>query len=66
MREIGIILAFFLLVALLTSCVTETKREYYETGQLKSEYQYDGFVQWSSGNNKQLPLSNLSFSVVGK
>ena len=58
----------FLLCMLLGGCATETCKEYYESGQLKSDYSREGFVPWSDGDGKviNLPLANPSISGVGK
>ena len=54
------------MIGMLAGCVNVSKKEYYENGQVKSEYTREGFVEWSDGNGKVLnmPLSNPS--VVGK
>jgi hypothetical protein len=57
-----------LMLALLSGCATETHKEYYESGQLKSEYLREGFVSWSDGDGKtiNLPLANPHVNAVGK
>ena len=47
-------------------CRSVEQKTYYETGQLKSEYKSDGCINWSDGDGKQLPFSNISVSGVGK
>ncbi len=51
-----------LVVLLLLSGGCSTKTEWYENGQVKSHR--EGFVEWSEGDNKNMPLSHLS--VIGK
>ena len=47
---------------MLSGCATKT--EWYENGQLKSHR--EGFIEFSNGVGKNLPLSNPSISVIGK
>ena len=51
-----------LLLLTLSGCATKT--EWYENGQVKSHR--EGFIEFSDGNNKNMPLANPSFSVIGK
>lgn len=61
---------FFMLLLLFTvslflaGCATE----YYppQQGEKQGAVKRDGFVSWSGGVGKNLPLSNPSFSVIGK
>ena len=47
---------------LLSGCAT--KIEFYPNGQVKS-YR-EGFIEFSDGTGKNLPLANPSISVIGK
>jgi hypothetical protein len=49
-------------VLFLSGCATKT--EWYENGQVKSHR--TGFIEFSNGVGKNLPLSNPSISVIGK
>jgi len=60
-----IAVAFVIALMMLSGCATESKKEYYENGQIKSEFNREGFITWSDGNNKNLPLSHLSVNGVG-
>jgi len=59
---------FLMAVALITLLILcsgcATKIEWYENGQMKS-YR-EGFIEFSDGDNKNLPLANPSISVIGK
>ena len=56
-------MAIVVVVALaLSGCATKT--EWYENGQVKSHR--EGFIEWSDAGNKNLPLANPTFSVIGK
>lgn len=61
------ILFSLLTILLITGCANIVKKEYYESGQLKSEEYRDGFIEWSDGDGKQinLPLSNPQINAVG-
>lgn len=66
-----IIMLTILLAVMLAGCYQNNivEKEYYENGALKREYSdtSTGFdPKWSAGNNKNLPLSNPQFSVIGK
>lgn len=64
--RVGLCVWLFILAVLgLSGCANIKDTEYYENGQVKRQYEYDGFVPWSDGNNKNLPLSHLSVSGVG-
>jgi len=54
-----------LLLLLLTGCSTVKEKEYYENGQVKRDYQREGFIDWSDGAGKNMPLSHLSVNGVG-
>ena len=56
------VIAIVVVVLLLTTSGCATKIEWYENGQMKS-YR-EGFIEWSDGGDKNLPLSNIS--VIGK
>ena len=62
------ILVFLLLLPaiaiILTGCATEyyPPRDNEKLGAIKR----DGFIPWSEGLGKNMPLANPSFSVVGK
>ena len=62
---VTLIVGAVLILIALCGCATESKIEYYENGQIKSEFKRDGFITWSDGNNKNLPLSNISLNGVG-
>ncbi len=49
---------------ILTGCATE----YYppRKGEKQGAVKRKGFVSWSNGIGKNLPLANPSFSVIGK
>ena len=49
---------------LLAGCATETRTEYYPTGQVQSESTKTGFVGWSAGEGKNMPLSHLSIMGI--
>lgn len=51
-------------VLLQTGCATE----YYppQKGEKQGGIKRKGFVSWSGGVGKNLPLANPSFSVIGK
>lgn len=53
-----------ILIVLLTGCATE----YYppRNGEKQGAVKRSGFVPWSDGVGKNLPLANPSFSVIGK
>ena len=56
-------MAVVVVIALtLSGCAT--KIEWYENGQLKS-YR-EGFIEFSDGTGKNMPLANPSISVIGK
>ena len=60
-KEVFAIIGILLLVALgLSGC--RTKMEFYENGQLKSHS--EGMIEWSGGEGKNMPLSNIS--LIGK
>ncbi len=61
-----LIILIFILAAiflLLTGCATEyyPPRDSEKQGAVKRE----GFVPWSNGVGKNLPLANPSFSIIG-
>ena len=58
------IVSVFVCVLALTGCATE----YYppRDGEKQGAIKRKGFVSWSNGMGKNLPLANPSFSVVGK
>lgn len=58
--------AVAIIVALACGCANTTKKEYYETGQLKSEYSEQGWnPQWSDGVGKVMPFGQVSVNGVG-
>ena len=58
------IVSVFVCVIALSGCATEyyPPRDSEKQGAIKRK----GFVSWSNGIGKNLPLANPSFSVVGK
>jgi hypothetical protein len=61
------ILFISLLLLFVSGCASVTKREYYESGQLKAETYREGFIEWSDGDNKEinLPLANPQINAMG-
>jgi len=57
-------LLFIMPFLLLAGCATE----YYppQKGEKQGAIKRKGFVPWSDGVGKNLPLANPSFSVIGK
>lgn len=66
--EVKILFLYFILVCVLlflgSGCRTTTAKTYYENGQIKSEYQSSGFIPWSNGVGKNLPLSHINVSAL--
>ena len=56
-----IAMTLVLMLLVLSGCATKT--EWYENGQVKSHR--EGFIDWSEGAGKQMPLSNIDISGVG-
>lgn len=58
----GTVTGLFFLLILMCGCATELKKEYYETGQLKSDYSRTGCIKLSDGPGKTVntPLSHIS------
>ncbi len=60
------IAAALVTAVMMAGCANTTKKEYYETGQLKSEYSETGFdPKWSDGVGKVMPLGQISVNGVG-
>lgn len=62
--SVGVVFIILFLL-LLSSCRTVTNKTYYESGQIKSEYKAEGFIPWSDGEGKNLPLSHINVQGVG-
>lgn len=64
----GIIVGCLFLMLLLSGCVTETRKEFFPDGKVKSEYKYKGCIKLSDGDGKVVntPLSHVSGVSVGK
>jgi len=58
--------ALVVMLLILSGCVTETRKEFYDNGQVKLDYKREGCIGLSDGPGKviNLPLSNPS--VIGK
>jgi hypothetical protein len=74
MKTSLILVLVFIAVAVL-SFLTGCATEYYEPkdkkfttvdGKVRGPVKREGFVPWSGGVGKNLPLANPSFSVIGK
>jgi len=57
-------LIIIMILLSLTSCRTTKYTKYYDSGQIEIQYESSGFIQWSDGNNKNLPLSHISISGI--
>ena len=57
------------LIMMLSGCYWKNIKttEYYESGQVKKVHEdtSEGFIAWSEGAGKQMPLSNIDISGVG-
>jgi PBP1b-binding outer membrane lipoprotein LpoB len=69
--QLSVISIFLLLTVLLCGCATE----YYEPkdsnftqteDKIYGPVKREGFISWSNGIGKNLPLANPSFSVIGE
>lgn len=61
-----VIAVIVLALGLACGCANTTKKEYYETGQLKSEFSDTGFdPKWSDGVGKVMPFGQVSVNGVG-
>lgn len=66
-KGILVVLGIIALLAgmlLIVGCSTKSYKSYYADGQVKEEWEKEGFIDWSAGDNKQMPFSNISVNGV--